>query len=230
MAKQDKIVLSYHDSLLRNSDVFLLKDSHWLNDAIIGFYFEYLEQTLESNDNSKNIKLFSPEVTQLLKMTDQEFPFISTDMDYIFFPLNDCKKSDAAGGSHWSLLVYSKAEKTCFHFDSAHGNNNTEARSFGLKISKQLLGDETASFKNVQCPQQDNGYDCGIFVLCFTDAILEHLESSPSVETFTEKEATFSCRAKLPQERAAAKSVVIKWSFLPDHAFNQSCFFPAELL
>ncbi|CAD6222131.1 GSCOCG00000745001-RA-CDS [Cotesia congregata] len=183
MSKQDKIVLSYHDSLLRNSDVFLLKNSHWLNDAIIGFYFEYLEQTLESNDNSKNIKLFSPEVTQLLKMTDQEFPFISTDMDYIFFPLNNCKNSDAAGGSHWSLLVYSKAEKTCFHFDSAHGNNNSEARSFGLKISKQLHGDEAARFKNVQCPQQDNGYDCGIFVLCFTDAILEHLKSSPSVET-----------------------------------------------
>ncbi|XP_074111960.1 sentrin-specific protease 8 [Cotesia typhae] len=183
MLKRDKIVLSYHDSLLRDRDVFLLKDSHWLNDVIIGFYFEYLEQTLEASNISKNIKLFSPEVTQLLKMTAQEFPFISTDMDYIFFPLNDCKKSDAAGGSHWSLLVYSKNEKTCFHFDSAHGNNNAEARSFGLKISKQLLGDKTASFKNVECPQQDNGYDCGIFVLCFTDAILEHLKSSSSVET-----------------------------------------------
>ena len=36
----DPIVLSYHDSLLRQSDVALLEGSNWLNDRIIGFFFE----------------------------------------------------------------------------------------------------------------------------------------------------------------------------------------------
>lgn len=36
----DPIVLSYHDSLLKESDVSLLAGPRWLNDKIIGFYFE----------------------------------------------------------------------------------------------------------------------------------------------------------------------------------------------
>jgi len=33
-------VLSYHDSLLKKSDVDLLEGAGWLNDKILGFYFE----------------------------------------------------------------------------------------------------------------------------------------------------------------------------------------------
>lgn len=36
----DEIVLSFHDSLLRKSDLSLLEDGRWLNDRLIGFVFE----------------------------------------------------------------------------------------------------------------------------------------------------------------------------------------------
>lgn len=36
----EEVVLSFHDSLLRRSDVVLLQDCGWLNDRLIGFYFE----------------------------------------------------------------------------------------------------------------------------------------------------------------------------------------------
>lgn len=36
----DEIVLSFHDSLLRKSDLSLLEEGRWLNDRIIGFMFE----------------------------------------------------------------------------------------------------------------------------------------------------------------------------------------------
>ena len=36
-----RVVLSFHDSLLlREEDVLLLSGPHWLNDKIIGFFFE----------------------------------------------------------------------------------------------------------------------------------------------------------------------------------------------
>lgn len=38
--QMDPVVLSFHDSSLRESDVSLLEGSNWLNDRIIGFYFE----------------------------------------------------------------------------------------------------------------------------------------------------------------------------------------------
>ena len=36
----DEVVLSFHDSLLRKSDLSLLEDGRWLNDRLIGFVFE----------------------------------------------------------------------------------------------------------------------------------------------------------------------------------------------
>ncbi|KAK4873936.1 hypothetical protein RN001_013296 [Aquatica leii] len=37
------VILSFHESLLRLSDIDLLRGPCWLNDSIISFYFEYLE-------------------------------------------------------------------------------------------------------------------------------------------------------------------------------------------
>ena len=36
----EEVILSFHDSLLRRSDVELLRGRGWLNDRLIGFYFE----------------------------------------------------------------------------------------------------------------------------------------------------------------------------------------------
>lgn len=36
----DEVVLSFHDSLLRESDLSLLEEGRWLNDRLIGFVFE----------------------------------------------------------------------------------------------------------------------------------------------------------------------------------------------
>lgn len=38
--KMADIVLSFHDSLIRQADFALLDSPGWLNDKIIGFYFE----------------------------------------------------------------------------------------------------------------------------------------------------------------------------------------------
>lgn len=36
----DKVVLSYHDISLYQSDITILENSEWLNDNIISFYYE----------------------------------------------------------------------------------------------------------------------------------------------------------------------------------------------
>lgn len=40
MGESEEVVLSFRDSLLRRSDVELLQNCGWLNDRLIGFYFE----------------------------------------------------------------------------------------------------------------------------------------------------------------------------------------------
>lgn len=178
--RSDEIVLSYYDCLLRTRDIELLKGSHWLNDAIIGFYFEYLDEKF--NKEKKELYFISPELTQLLKMTDpsQYSIFLDaanvSDCKCILFPLNNCESRDAAGGSHWSLLVCCKQDRTCYHLDSSKGFNNSIASKFAKNVMDCVLGkdERNKKFAEPNCPQQDNGYDCGIYVLCLADVIVEY--------------------------------------------------------
>ena len=38
-------ILSYHDVVIRESDVHLLDGPRWLNDVVIHFYYEWLSRT-----------------------------------------------------------------------------------------------------------------------------------------------------------------------------------------
>lgn len=47
----DKLILSYQDSCLYESDLKIIQsDSAWLNDRIISFYFEYLQKEVYETD------------------------------------------------------------------------------------------------------------------------------------------------------------------------------------
>lgn len=142
MPKKFNVVLSYHDIILRQSDVELLTGAHWLNDTIISFYFEYLEQVIFNN--AKELLFVSPEVTQCIKMvkTDEIHMFLDPHgisfKQFVFFPLNDNDTPDVAGGSHWSLLVYSKPENSFFHFDSSYASNHNAAWEFASHLIPYL--------------------------------------------------------------------------------------------
>ncbi|XP_018562189.1 sentrin-specific protease 8 [Anoplophora glabripennis] len=169
-------VLSYNESLLRQSDVELLKGPYWLNDTIISFYFEYLET--ERFRNIPFLLFVSPEVTQCIKVSPQrELPVFldpllnSTLRDFIFFALNDNELIDSSGGSHWSLLVFSRPEKMMFHYDSSNGSNDMQAIELAHKLLRYFSLPIQDKFENVPCLQQNNGYDCGIHVLCNSERL-----------------------------------------------------------
>lgn len=186
MSKSNDLVLSYHDCVLRRADLNLLDGPCWLNDAIIGFYFEHLGQ--KYNLSSPKLLFISPELTQLLKLTDTKDysifldPLKAKESDFIFFPVNDCDSKSRAGGSHWSLMVFAKNEKTFFYYDSSSDMNGIVAKDFSRVITSYLVGNGSSQFVTVECPQQENGYDCGLFVLCFADVIAEHILKTSKIE------------------------------------------------
>lgn len=187
MSETSDVVLSYKDCLLRVSDVDLLRGPHWLNDIIIGFYFEYLEDNLSTSQRQDSL-LISPELTQILKFTSRrEYgiflePLDALSKSFIFFPLNNCKTPNSAGGSHWSLLVFSKPEKMFFHFDSSNGSNGFTAWQLANNLASYLLKKPKADCEDVDCPSQQNSYDCGLYVLCFADILLSHTSDYSKVK------------------------------------------------
>lgn len=169
MADPNRIVLNYHNSLLRESDVNLLNGPYWLNDQIISFYLEYLERKVY--EKSTELLFVSPEVVQCLKFFTREEmkiflePLKAIDKQFIFLPWND-NDEVKAGGTHWSLFVFSRPESTFFYFDSINQNGMPlrSLRPFLVELAAALHCPEF-DIRHGDCIQQTNGYDCGVHVL-----------------------------------------------------------------
>jgi len=83
--------------------------------------------------------------------------------DYVFFPLNNNKEMDKAGGCHWSLLVANNKDFSLIHYDSiAGGSNESEAKLFYEKYKSVFKWTKLSNCNDF--PQQGNSYDCGVFL------------------------------------------------------------------
>ncbi|KAF5234632.1 hypothetical protein FAUST_7502 [Fusarium austroamericanum] len=164
----EKPYLSYYDVLLTAEDIKALKHD-WLTDNNIAFWEEYLERETLPKYPQARIVLLRPSMTFLLmkepdtRSIQSALPDFSK-VTHVFLPINDNRNvSVAEGGSHWSLLLVSTLDGVAFHYDSLGGANYSEANVATRKLAN-ILGRPLRFINLDDCPQQENGSDCGVFV------------------------------------------------------------------
>jgi sentrin-specific protease 8 len=93
--------------------------------------------------------------------------------DVVYLPVNNNDQPDRAyGGSHWSLLQFRRATNSIHHYDSYGGHNEAVARRIAAAFSVALGAQQQPAFVvESAAPQQSNSFDCGIFVICVTEAL-----------------------------------------------------------
>ncbi|ORX94686.1 cysteine proteinase [Basidiobolus meristosporus CBS 931.73] len=169
------IVLEYHDSILRTEDVALLQDGEWINDAIIDFFYEFLEKTLETHE----ILYMRPALVHLIAHATDTSDFSSalpSDLPHrqlLFIPVND-NIGEGVGGSHWSLMVFHRNSNTFYYYDSIRDLNLKHAEHTAKRFAKVLKLQEVR-FQVMETPQQSNGSDCGIYVISVTELLSKRL-------------------------------------------------------
>ncbi|CAG8549820.1 2371_t:CDS:2 [Paraglomus brasilianum] len=178
------MILQYYDVMLYEEDVHFLYDDQWLNDTCIEFYMEYLERTkLLSTRGSSILQVFllRPAITFLITIAPDEsdlssaIPAQLAGSDVIFSPVNNNTNPElAGGGSHWSLLVYAKSVNKFLHYDSAGPMNMSYARRTAKKVAKRI-GIKDYEVIGMHTPQQENGSDCGVYVVAITDHLTRRL-------------------------------------------------------
>lgn len=154
----------------------MLRGPHWLNDDLIAFYFFYIAHNV-LKDNSDDFLLVPPAVTQLIKMCpdDAETTFESLHAGrkkIICFALNDNREA-GAGGSHWSLVVFSRLENSFLSLDSC-GDHNQAATIQLVKVLRVAFRCPAAPEVKVETLQQRNGHDCGIHVLANVENVCSY--------------------------------------------------------
>ncbi|MDH2357873.1 Ulp1 family isopeptidase, partial [Bradyrhizobium sp. SSUT112] len=92
-------------------------------------------------------------------------------VDFLFLPVSDASPTDRGRrGEHWSLLLVDRRDRerpVAYHYDSARGFNDRPAQRLAERLGANL---QAASMR-----QQNNGYDCGVFVVDGTRALVGRL-------------------------------------------------------
>ena len=109
------------------------------------------------------ILFVSPSITQLIRVSKNKMDTKETlenlqinEKDWVFYPVsNNNRVTKSGGGTHWSLLVYSRL-KNVYYYDPIHPTNEIHARQLIHKISFADSRFGTTK-ENVKSPQQKTG-------------------------------------------------------------------------
>ncbi|KAK5983419.1 CS domain-containing protein [Trichostrongylus colubriformis] len=170
--EKDCKILSYGDVVLYASDLYTLNPGMWLNDNIISFACEYL-MSKAAHEIKEQVAIVSAASCELIRYSgDMEIVreiFFSLGFfkkEKILFILNDRDDPTIVGGNHWSLLVFDRGNARFEYYDSMRPAKEAVARQL-VNTIKPALDATEVSFVIVDCPQQRNSFDCGMYVIEF---------------------------------------------------------------
>lgn len=172
-------------------DMLIWTSDTWLNDNIINFYMELINQRNQTGPSPKGIfafnSFFANSLDVLLMNENRLQRWMNRlrvnifQLDKILIPANI--------GNHWTLLIIHMNEKVIENYDSL-GRRNREL----LEQTRKLIASEHERligipfdqgewrYRMSDIPIQENGYDCGIFVCQKAESV-----SSRQQTTFRQK-------------------------------------------
>eukprot|EP00512_Aurantiochytrium_limacinum_P010091 CAMPEP_0171552316 /NCGR_PEP_ID=MMETSP0960-20121227/8252_1 /TAXON_ID=87120 /ORGANISM="Aurantiochytrium limacinum, Strain ATCCMYA-1381" /LENGTH=242 /DNA_ID=CAMNT_0012101749 /DNA_START=217 /DNA_END=942 /DNA_ORIENTATION=+ len=190
-----EVLVSLGDAMLYEGDMKLLRGTGWLNDHCVLFWQQYLETKLFPESKESSSLMLQPAAAFSMQFLDDE-DLLADTPDNIFRQLSKANlvlvpivdaDAEEGGGSHWTLIAVHRGDGY-YHFDSslnAAGGEVLEAAKVTAARLSSLFSDasiDPAEIKPVPCPQQNNGYDCGVFACAFAEKIMSaylgHLKST----------------------------------------------------
>ena len=198
------IASSDTDSVQRDS-IRKLQPRTWLNDEVIHYYLLMLskrdEEICKAKDGKKRSHFFkSFFITKLLDENGYTYKNVKRwskkvpgkdifNLDKIIIPVN-------ISGMHWSLLTVFVQKKKIQFFDSMGGDGTRYLEGLMNYMKDEHMDKKKNPLENVDdwklvgyergIPQQENGYDCGVFACMYADFISQDLPLKFSQDQITE--------------------------------------------
>lgn len=181
------------DCSLSREDIALLVPPRWINDQLITAAYELLRmRTLPSEDRwvavGPSEAFMMAQIDEPAQLRALFAPLRLEARQLVLFPVSDNDEPDQAGGTHWSLLAAYNGE--FFHFDSLAGINLRPAERLARRVA-HLLDARSERVAACPTPQQDNGYDCGMYTILISEICAAHVgEDVAAVSEVIAREVT----------------------------------------
>lgn len=207
-------VAQCHSISVYKSDLEHILPGEWFNDNNISFIFELIKETFinlgQCRPFTNQVQLLFPSVVQLvqhfpasdienlLPMDDlKKLRFIFLPINMIDEPLEELDLETANNGDHWVLGILSLLDEKLYIYDSMKIDDDVKGDSQLQTLCKKLescsnLVRGKIKIVLLNCDQQRNFDDCGVFVVmitcylvnqfCFEEEIsldLSHIKFNP---------------------------------------------------
>ncbi|KAL0211572.1 hypothetical protein RCL1_005198 [Eukaryota sp. TZLM3-RCL] len=150
-------------------------DESWLDDFTIDNYISSLVSTTPTvfyvEVNIVERTFFKELMGDFTWFTDVynkpgDFVFLIPINDFYVFPTE-------ARGAHWSLLVFERFKdiRNFYYIDSLYNTDCLEAAQ--IIVSKLNLEQTNLTFHELECIQQPNGFDCGVYTCWYAFLVLQ---------------------------------------------------------
>lgn len=166
LQRGDNAVLYYKNNIeLKVYDFKTLASKRWLNDTIIEFFMKHIEVTTNRcvAFNSYFYTTLSQRGYQGVRRWMKKKKVQIEDLEKVFAPIN-------LSQSHWALGVIDISKKEISYVDSLSSGPLAighailkDLQAYLVEESKGQLGKDF-DLIHKDCPQQPNGFDCGIYV------------------------------------------------------------------
>jgi hypothetical protein len=182
---------TYDDVDIYDEDVSLFSPGKWLNTNCIHFGLRVMEHEPFFIDGGTDcIIALEPSIESFVRFqleTEEELDGFREGVDldskrWVFVPVNS-HTSILQTGSHWSLLAYHVPSSTGIHMDSMNGANNQQATDLMNKLNKIVSAKSRKeptfiSLPPSVCPQQQDSFNCGVYLLLLTNSLARSIVAS----------------------------------------------------
>lgn len=175
LRRQDNAILTNKDNIeVSVRDFRTLAPRRWLNDIVIEFFMHFIERETPKSVafNSYFYTNLSERGYQGVRRWMRRKKVQIGELEKIFVPVN-------LNESHWALGMIDIPSKSIYYVDSLSNGPNAlsfailnDLQNYVVEESKNSMGSDFM-LKNLSCPQQTNGFDCGIY-LCLNTLYLSH--------------------------------------------------------
>lgn len=182
----EEVLASRFNVEVKRKQLWCLRPGQWLNDEVINFYCKLLEERAKKSADSPKVwfpnSFFWPKLSgadnKVYSYKDVKRWTIKAkidifELDHVIFPMN-------IGESHWALGAIDIKNKGFRYFDSMFCRPH---RNFVPFLQKYLQDEHKAKkgkdfvgadewdliMPDDPVPQQNNGYDCGVFTCNFAE-------------------------------------------------------------
>eukprot|EP00929_Paragymnodinium_shiwhaense_P034341 TRINITY_DN18708_c0_g2_i1.p1 TRINITY_DN18708_c0_g2~~TRINITY_DN18708_c0_g2_i1.p1 ORF type:complete len:591 (-),score=110.85 TRINITY_DN18708_c0_g2_i1:108-1880(-) len=170
----------------------------WLNDASISFGYNCVGDSKGFRAGNrklpKGVLLMDPATAFWLCMQDDPVHIKEAldgiklpELELLLCPVNDSRDaSEADVGTHWTLLACWAPQPRPFqrfsYYDSFESGAGVRHADASLRQAEKLasrLAGKPVKLSSAPCPQQTNAFDCGVYVLLFSEIIVSAFLDAP---------------------------------------------------